>query len=235
MSPLKVTAHLLSPLASHEGPMLDSICEWIVSFKMSSIQKSSNGVRHKCEPRARGCEVSEPGKIPIPIMRNHRIWKWPIPLCSAPIFSKPAFDCVEHFGKMLSIENAGLLAPDAMRQVTTTGGTYKSYRLPLRMRGIEKVVWFCVGNPRNLRAVLKQVDFIGKKTSIGYGRVGKWTVEPMAENWSWYAPQGGKLVLMRPLPQEIVRSDAVGYRPWYGAPVPPYWQRSLFGEIAVPI
>lgn len=233
--PLKVTAHLASPLASHEGPMLDSILEWIVSFHMCSIQKSKNGVRHRIEPRARGQEVSEPGKVPIPIARDHRSWKHPIPLCSSPIFSKPLFDCVEHFGKILSIENAPLLAPEATRNIATTGGTYKSYRLPLRIRGIERAVWFCVGHRRQIVDRLKKVESIGKKTSIGYGRVARWEVENIGEDWSWFAPSDNGRVLMRPLPAEIVPKDIVGARTWYGAPVPPYWQRSNMTEIMQPI
>src|SRR5690606_35922508 len=104
-----------------------------------------------------------------------------------------------------------------------------------RIRGIERAVWFVVGHRRQIVDRLKKVEFIGKKTSIGYGRVGGWEVENADEDWSWFAPSDDGPVLMRPLPAELVQEKVRGCRRWYGSPVPPYWQRNLFAEIMQPI
>jgi hypothetical protein len=233
MRSLKVTAILDSPLAG-DAPMLDAILEWVNSFKMGSIQASGNGHRHRLSQRPRGLPVESPGKIPIPVARRF-VAGYPIPLCSSPVLASPFSESVEHITKALAIEEGDLLSPGEWKIVTTTGGAYKSYRLPLRMRAVERVVWFCVGQGTRIRHALKRVSAIGKKTADGYGRVGQWLVEEAADDWSWFVPDGERLVLMRPMPAgDYLPDNLAGYRKWYGAPCGPYWQRDLYCDLVVP-
>lgn len=242
--PVKVTCELAAPLAG-DAPMLDALVEWVMSLHMSSVMRTSNGHRHLVEPRGRGQPVSEPGKIPIPICRSF-VDGLPIPLCSSPILGPVYSDGVEHVGKSLALEQSHLLAAEERKIVSTTGGWTKSYRLPLRIRTVERIVWFAAVKScdrasqrrryvRELGKLLRRVYSIGKKTADGYGRVSAWRVEEVAEDWSWFAPSGDGPVLMRPLPAACRLPDGLrGFRPDFGAVTPPYWQRSFWRSSVLP-
>lgn len=240
--PLKVTARLVSPLAG-DPPMLDALLEWVMSFRMTSVMRTCSDDRHSVDLRPRGMPVSEAGKIPIPVWRK-TICGLPIPLSSAPIF-RADWDTQEHFNKALQFALCDLLEPTENRIIATTGGPFKSYRLPLRVRGVQSVSWFCLGRGRasgngsavacEVRKLLKHVTSIGKKTSIGYGRVAGWTVEQADDDYSWFAPSDTGTVLMRPLPwRDDMPADLVGFRRDFGSPCPPYWQREFYREIVTP-
>lgn len=242
LTPIKVTAWLDAPLAG-DAPCLAALCEFVMASKMRSIMASDKLGDHQVEPRLRGEEVSEPGKIPIPIARR-RFGRFPVPLCSSPILPAPLFDGRDFVCKKLATEFAELLAPEGRKVVQTTGGLFKSYRLPLRIRAVERVVWFCECRPQKetgnspataLRKLLKQAWAIGKKTADGYGRVSRWEVERVEDAPALWADSEQGKVLMRPLPiGDWLPPDLIGARKSFGSPCPPYWMRSLATEIVVP-
>jgi hypothetical protein len=242
--PVKITCELASPLAG-DAPMLDALVEWVMSIHMISVMKSSGGHHHLVEPRGRGQPVSEPGRIPIPICREV-IDGLPIPLCSSPILGPVYSDGVEHVGKALALEWSHLLAPSERKIVSTTGGWTKSYRLPLRIRSVERIVWFAAVKAcaapsdrnrylRELRKLLRHAYSIGKKTADGYGRVAIWRVEEWSDDWSWFASSDVGPVLMRPLPASArLPLGLLGYRPDFCAVTPPYWQRDFWKTAVSP-
>jgi hypothetical protein len=153
---------------------------------------------------------------------------------------------VEHFARRFDADPS-LIAPEGRRVFQAGGGEFKGYRLPLRVRAVDRIAWFCVGrgdrnaNGRNgggakeIRRLLREVHAVGKKTGIGYGRVREWAVEPVGEDWSWFAPSDAGPVLMRPMPACAALPDGLqGFRRWFGAPVPPYWWRPNYCETVVP-
>jgi hypothetical protein len=156
----------------------------------------------------------------------------------------PTHDGREFVNKKLATEFAELLRPDARITVATTGGMFKSYRLPLRIRSVERVVWFCECRQKRdsgtapmtwLRKLLKQVWAIGKKTADGYGRVAEWIIEPCEHAPAWFAESEAGPVLMRPLPfGDWLPGNLVGCRRDYGSPCPPYWMRNLYTELVTP-
>lgn len=240
MRPLKVTCYLNSPLAS-EPPRLDALLEWIMSLKMRTVMESSHGDRHITGTvKARGVPVA-PGAIPIPLERRRvEGYPWPIPLCSDPIIGG-VIDGVEKFAKRYSTEKSALLAPSERRMVTVATGPLKSYRLPLRVRPVDRIVWFCGGRSGDrapgavVRGLLRKVFAVGKKTSFGFGQVARWEVELVDEDWSWFAPSPAGTVLMRTLPQSArLPGDLIGFKRSEGAPVAPYWMRENYARVVVP-
>jgi hypothetical protein len=227
--PLKVTAVLVEPVASVvETPRLDAILESVMRCHVPSILKSSGGSRHT------GADKMMPGTIPIPIIRR-RIEGYPflVPCCSAAIYPESP-DSVEHFARRLDLSAPDMLRPDCLRKVDNGSGEFKASRLPLRVRAVDRIVWFCIGkDPANenrksarqeILKLLKKVDAIGKKTAHGFGRVAEWIVEPIEDDLSWFAPSEWGPVLMRILPACVALPDgAWGYRRAYAAPVAPYW------------
>lgn len=245
--PIKVTAWLSAPLAG-DPPYLDAICEWFYAQHAASIEKTfpKNGelTRH-LEIRAcphRGLPAPRAGAIPIPIDREHRIAK-----CSSPIF-RADYEYVERWAKRID-SNAilPLLGGEGPQSIDYRAGQTKAYFVPLRVRIVERVVWFCVAHgdrkgmgksarspEATLRRVLRDIPAIGKKTAYGYGRIARWELERVTEDWSWFAPSPAGSVLMRPLPIGLMPAGTIGARQSYGACCPPYWHPERFEEIVEP-
>lgn len=236
MKPLRVTAVLAGEVAG-DIPMLDSLLEYCMSRRMRAVWATSNGHRHYT--RLINGNVPEdapdvefiPGSIPIPIRRN-RMAGFPhmIPCASSPIFVAES-DRHAHYARRFDVDPA-IIAPDERRVFQSSGGEFKSYRLPLRVRLTNRVVWFCVGRGTEIRRLLRDVRNLGKKTSQGWGRVAEWIVEPVENDLSWFADSPAGRVLMRPLPS--APPDAIGLRKWYGGIIPPYWAQEYFAEGVTP-
>lgn len=227
MKPIKVTATLVGSLAG-DVPKLDALIE--------------RAMAHRCDPRAMGLPADSgeyhPDAVPIPIARKKvRGFPWSIPLCSWPIFQQEN-DRHEFVNKRFSADPS-LLAPGQRGVFANNSGEFRSYRLPMRVRDCGRIVWFCMGRGAEIRRLLSHersgVRYLGKKGSIGYGQVSGWTVEPVEEDWSWFAPSPGGIVLMRALPASAeLPADLVGFRKWYGGAVAPYWNARFHVEIVEP-
>lgn len=229
--PIKITAHMDGAICG-ELPMLDSLLEWVMSFHMSSISVTCS--RHPLQVRCRGQDIQTLGTIPIGIERR-QMGGLPIPRCSSPIAPEPEWDDLSWYHKRWS-EGRDLLRSDRRVVLNQTGGALKAYRLPLRIRLVSKIVWFAYGSQYEVRRRLRTVLYLGKKTSFGYGRVKEWVVEPVEEDFSWTAECGDKLVLMRPIPlTKDLPSNLRGYRLDYGSPCPPYWRKSSYCDMLVPV
>lgn len=249
---IKVTVWLSAPLAG-DPPHLDALCEWFMAQHAVSIEWTlplrGNESRHleiQASPH-RGLPAPLAGAIPIPIDRVRVSDTCSIARCSAPIF-RTEYEYVERWAKRLD-SNAflPLLGEDGPQSVDHRAGQTKAYFVPLRLRIVERVVWFCVAHgdrkgtgksarspEATLRRILREIPAIGKKIAFGYGRVARWEMERVAEDWSWFAPSRAGPVLMRSLPVELVPAGTVGSRQSYGACCPPYWHPERYGEIMEP-
>lgn len=219
---LKVTACMASPIAG-DVPMLDGLLEFEMSQRVG-----------KARPIQRWEPAPEYGEIHLPLLRI-RIGGLLVPCCSSPILS-PIREAVEHFAKRFAAEHAEMMAPDKRRIIATGNSSLKSYRLPLRTRACDRIVWFVKGHRRPIKSLLRGVVSIGKKRSFGYGRVQRWELEWIDQDWSWFALSEQGTVLMRPLPlcDELPR-DLIGYRDDFGACQSPYWHPDRFTERVVPV
>lgn len=215
--PYVVTAHLATPLAN-DPPQLDGLLVYAQSRN------------HDCD-RSRPAPPQEKGRIPL---AREWIGEWLIYHASSPIVGY-ANESTDYYHRQFPVNKSDLLRPDRQLVIATGNSWTKSYRLPLRARSVDRVRWFVLGVGSPLRRVLKTIRAIGKKTSIGYGRVREWTVEPVDHDYSWFVPlSGGQRVLMRPLPLSLMAEDVIGARRDFGACVPPYWHPERYGDIVVP-
>lgn len=221
MSFLKVTAHLSCAMAA-DPPHLDSLVECVLA--------AHQGLAHECD---RSKPAPPVGCIAIPIRRKS-IAGQSIACCSSPILSEVQHEGVEHFCKRLDVSLAESLHPQERRVIAMGNATYKAYRLPLRVRLVDRIVWFAEGDRKELLSVLRRVQGLGKKRSYGYSRVHEWTVERIDDDWSWFADGPMGRVLMRPLPVAAVPSDIAGAMREWAACQPPYWHPDRIMEVMKP-
>jgi hypothetical protein len=148
----------------------------------------------------------------------------------------PAHEAVEHIAKRLAVEHADLLREKQRLVVAMGNSTFKSYRLPLMLRGVARIVWFALAHRRPVLKLLKSVVALGKKRSLGYGRVERWEAEYVGDDdWSWVAQSEAGPVLMRPLPIcDELPCGLLGAKADYGAVQPPYWHPDRYTERVVP-
>lgn len=81
-------------------------------------------------------------------------------------------------------------------------GRYKAYHMPLPTMVTDKVVWYAVGDSEQIADFLCPIMAMGKKRVQGNGHVLRWTIEPMAEDYSEWRDG----VLMRPIPGPLAHS-----------------------------
>jgi len=161
-------------------------------------------------------------------------YPWPVPCASSPIIESHA-EGVEHIARRLATEYAEMLDEGRRLKVNTTGGEYKSMYLPVRVRTVDRVVWFARGQAKEVRRICRSFQAIGHKSAYGYGRVAQWDVEFVEHDWSWWATSPSGPVLMRPLPAcAPIPDGAIGYRSAYHGIRGPYWSMATMGDAIVP-
>lgn len=81
--------------------------------------------------------------------------------------------------------------------VDESAGRFKAYDLKLPARIAAWLEWYVVGDADEIRRLLERhITSLGRKRAHGNGRVMRWHVEPMAEDWS--VERGGKLTRAMP-------------------------------------
>lgn len=182
MSPLRVVAHVPGQIALPHGPLA-----------LDALLASQVALREGLPPPRHAADC-QPIAIPVqrePAGRFH--------LCS---FSEHAFDAydVRWVNRRAPVEQYQTIGESKIKRVQITGGKNKSYRLPLEVGLLadSRLVWWCVGDADAIRELLSTVLYLGKKRSVGLGRVERWEVAPCAA-WDGFPVLRDGLPL-RPLP-----------------------------------
>jgi hypothetical protein len=172
--------------------------------------------------------------VPIPLAKRtisgHDVYS-----CSDPIIPPPSAEWVDRIAKRIETELiVQLLDPSERKNIEVTCGPYKARYAPLRVRLVDRVIWFFRADRAEIKKILKSVVAIGKYRSIGYGIVAQWEFEDMGENdYSIFAPWENKKVLMKTIPNGNL-VDVSGYKVSFGGGKPPYWHPENYMEIAIP-
>lgn len=100
-------------------------------------------------------------------------------------------------------------------KINTKSGPYKSYRMPLVYMVTPELVWYALGERKEVASLLDMIPAVGKKHSAGYGFVASWTVEPWPVDLSCRDERGEP---MRAIPTRDGPFEC-GVRPPYWHPV----------------
>jgi CRISPR type IV-associated protein Csf3 len=123
------------------------------------------------------------------------------------------------------------------RQVRKSLGWAKDVSKPLYAFTPEDwtVVWYAVGHPEKIEALLAMINGVGKKRNLGYGAVREWTVEEIDEDYSLFDADGR---LMRAVPVDFFRGEQdmekrCAFKALFGFR-PPYWKTENQAVCLVP-
>lgn len=220
----KITAHLLTPIAG-ELPKLDALLEYHLASRM--------GMLH-AKKLTRDIPLYSIERPPIPVARRE-LDGGTVYCISDPIIAKPADEWVEYGNKRFDSHRLALaLAPEWRKNLLVASGPYKMRHAPVRVRLVDRIVWFARCDRKETNKLLKRTPALGHKTAHGYGWLGGWEFEEMEDDWSIFASCHGKPVLMRTVPFGRHLEGATGFSRSFCSFAPPYWHPERFAESAVP-
>lgn len=135
----------------------------------------------------------------------------------------------DHWNKRFDAQYADIVDLGTQRRVIVEQGRYRSYHMPVFYRCALWVEWYAVGNIEAVRDLLCDVWSLGKKGVQGWGRVGRWEIEPWPHDWSeWREGQA-----MRAIPASVFgTSFPLDLRLWGYRP--PYWMKENQALCLVP-
>lgn len=110
----------------------------------------------------------------------------------------------------------------------TSAGRWKEYRVPVHAQQIDRLHALAIGNAEAVEALLAVVTHIGKKGSMGYGRVARWSITPGAHNLD-------DVLALRPVPVCYYKDrQPVGALALNRGWTAPYWYSPWWADCRVP-
>lgn len=173
--PLRVVAYLRTPIVSDQWLPLDGILLY-------------QATRWKLGPQVTTLPGGEdsPDNVTMPLLKVHNgtpnwyfacSWAQPQPWWVA--------EGQDHWNKRFDSGFSDLVNFEGKRgKVIIEQGQYKAYHMPVFYRVAERVEWYCIGDKERIEALLSTCTHCGKKAVQGWGRVNKWVVKPVKEDWS---------------------------------------------------
>jgi CRISPR type IV-associated protein Csf3 len=224
----KATARLASHLAGN-APYLDAILAWEITKRQ--------GVK-AARKLTRTTRLDDMERVNLPLARR-TIGGIDVYCCSDPILPVPyAPEYVERITKRLDgALVASLLAPKERKSISTSSGAYKQRYAQIRIRPIDRVVWFFRGDRYDVQRLLRSVYALGTHHSIGYGIIARWEFEEMNDDYSIFAQSKDGTILMKTIPaikDDIEDNTLLGYKRSYGSVTPPYWHPENYREVLQP-
>jgi len=164
-------------------------------------------------------------EIAIPLAKDREIY-----LASLGLFEREAYER-RFLTKRFPIAEAQAFGDPKLKRVNMSAGLCKNYRIPtetIHLRD-DTMTWFAIGDLDGVRDLLSWVHYLGKKRSVGLGRVQQWVVEE-CEPWDGFPVlRNGRP--LRPLPLDW--PGLKEYRIEHRVLSPPYWERWREAECAV--
>lgn len=115
-------------------------------------------------------------------------------------------------------------------RVKINQGHFKDFMINLPILLTSKIIFYCNGDKEEIERLLGYLTNIGKKTSIGGGKVRKVHVNETSEDYSFFKEDK----VMRPIPATMDIPIAQGMRFEQQPYKPPYWDKNNVTMCIVP-
>lgn len=211
---VRVSAWLVEGIVLRDPIALDALLMGVVARRLGKL------------PPVSPDEV-EPLEIPVRRSDCGRIY-----LCSSSIHHVER-SALRYKQRRAPLQEYARVGSAKIKRADISVGANKSLRVPYvwQMLDGDRLDWFAVGEPDEIRALLADVHYLGKHTGSGKGRVRSWQVEP-CEVWPGFpVVRDGRP--LRNLPLEWP-GLAAGHRSAMANLTPPYWMRATEQMVAVP-
>lgn len=215
MNPLKITARLAGPVCMPERPVA-----------LDGLVAAAVCVRDGIAPALTAADLVD---LEIPVKRSDcgRYY-----LASVGEY-EPETYALRYLNKRSPVEQFQTIGSHTIKRVDITSGVNKSYRIPLETTYLanDLVTWWCIGDRAAIEALLPLITHLGKKRSVGLGKVASWAVEP-TDSWPGFPVlRAGQPLRNLPIDLDGVSDDADRA---YAVMTPPYWLHEKEELCAVP-
>lgn len=168
MIPLRVVAHTPAGFAASDpwSPALDGILAYWRMKELLPADEFAAAAAGTISPVE--CE-----DLPLTRIEFRGDWWW---AASSPIVASDRKH-LAHYHKRFDAERAADRVPAGRSgKVLVTAGPYKNYRNVDQIRLTPTVEWHCIGDPDEIRRLLRHCNHIGGGFARGRGRVMRWEI-----------------------------------------------------------
>jgi len=212
MKPMRVTIRLGSPvMLSYPWIALDSLIMHL------ALERDHAGLLEKLDPRK---PVELPVEIPVGrlAVNGDYIYK-----ASISRFSR-AKTATTQIRKKVAAEDAAYLSTRRSK-IDVVRGAFKAYDMRMVVMNARECEFHAVGDIKAVARLMENLDGLGKKRAVGYGRVLSVSVDELERDHSILHPEHG---LNRPVPVHMARGvpglgEVGGRDVALLAYRPPYW------------
>lgn len=229
LEPLHIRAYLRSGVMADRWLPLDGILLYQAYRRQAGVQTTTI-------PGDSNTETALPPPI-VPLGIIHPGWDNWYYQCSWAQWSHNV-EGRDYWNKRFDSQFADLVDFGGKRgNIIIGSGQYKAYHMPIFYRAALWVEWYCVGDKAEIEQLLSTVTHLGKKSSQGFGRVIRWSIEKWAEDNS--VLKDGQLI--RGIPKEDVweliknTGNPIDFKIGNYGIRPSYWKSSNQKELAMPI
>ncbi len=164
-------------------------------------------------------------KLVLPLMKTDDVYHASVSIFKDPILKKDTI-----YKRFTDKETYHLTERQQQGKIKINQGHFKDFMINLPILLTDKVLFYCNGDKKALEYLLGNLRGLGKKTSIGSGRIMKVEITPTPEDYSFY--KDGEI--MRPIPTKMRIPMVEGMRFQMEAYKPPYWDKRNVAMCYVP-
>ena len=174
MQNLKIVATLANPIAVYDNwtPSLDNLLEWIILDRHNLVMPN---------PSLKQIENNKHiviDNMPLKLGNLFSEWYWCV---SSPCYQLLG-ENTDRYRKRWDNHDKNLDWGKRKPKFSTDHSGEKSYDLPLFVRSIKTITWYCIGDKDKLKTYLEQISHLGKKRSYGNGQISNWDIQEIGQD-----------------------------------------------------
>ena len=164
-------------------------------------------------------------KLALPLKKTKDVYHASVSIFKDPILKKDTI-----YKRFTDKQTHHLTEKQQKGKIQTNRGHFKDFMINLPLLLTNKVLFYCNGDKKALKYLLKHLRGIGKKISIGGGRIRNIKVDSIDEDYSFY--RDGEI--MRPIPTKMKIPLVEGMKLQMEPYKPPYWNKANITMCYVP-